>query len=289
VEEGPRPIRIAFLSDPHTQAIPHATSTAKLRKAVADYRALRPDLWVVNGDVTDHGLPAEYETFFQVMQEEAGAKARLLCTTGNHEFYDKGTPDAEEIRRFCSAFRQEKPYSNLKIGGIHLVMLADEMWNDAPKNPDWAWLTAEQVAWFDKVLAENKELFTVVCLHQPLQNTLLWTHGGNNFAGCGQEKELKAILARNPQVKVWFSGHTHQRIDAEAKDVRIGQTRFLALGSTFYQLFYDESKTGWPYRQDLQASQSRLMEIWPDRIDLKVRDHGAGVWLNELALTWPRT
>lgn len=285
-ESGPRPVRVLLLSDPHTQEGRYSLTAGKLRDALNDYKALKPDLLIVNGDVTDRGYVAEYETFFDAVRSVLGAKLPVAITTGNHEFYDKEASDETEIARFLKASGQQTPYSALKVAGVHLVLLATEMWKGAPKNPEWSWLTPAQLDWFDQTLAANRDLFTIVLLHQPLQETVIWSHGGNDFGGSGQVDELKAILAKNPQVKLWLSGHTHQRIEAESNTAQIGQTRFLSLGSTAYQIYLDAN--GQALERDWEASQSRLLEIWPDRIELKSRDHQSKQWLDQVALTLPK-
>lgn len=285
-ESGPRPVRVLLLSDPHTQAGRYSLTAGKLRDALNDYKALKPDLLLVNGDVTDRGYVGEYETFFDCVKSTLGAKLPISMTTGNHEFYDKEATDETELARFLQASGLQTPYSALKVAGVHFVLLATEVWKTAPKNPEWAWLTKAQLDWFDKTLAANRNLFTIVLLHQPLQDTVIWSHGGNDFGGCGQVNELKAILAKNPQVKLWLSGHTHQRIEAESNKAQIGQTRFLSLGSTAYQIYLNES--GQAKDRDWEANQSRLLEIWPDRVELRSRDHQAKQWLDQVALTLPK-
>jgi Icc protein len=294
-EQGRLPVRVALLSDTHIQDPSQLSASAvngKLARAIEDFRPLRPALWICNGDVTDHGLPGEYEAFRKIMGKYT-REGDWLVTTGNHEFYDKSASDEVALTRFREAFGLDRPYNSRVVGGIHFVMLADEQWKGAPRNPDWAWLTAEQLRWFEGVLREHREKFTVVCLHQPLQDTVLGTSGGNGFAGCGQVKELKAILQQNPQVKLWLSGHTHRRLEAPGQVVRQGGVVFAALGSTFYQVMPSEAAQGGRpgrsgSRRDLGASQSRLLEIWEDRVVLKARDHVRQVWLDELEVTIER-
>jgi 3',5'-cyclic AMP phosphodiesterase CpdA len=291
------PIRIALLSDTHVQETGSAHAVAingKLSKAVADYREYRPHYWLVNGDVTDHGLPGEYAAFKRIM----GSVARddqLLVTTGNHEFYDKEASDEEALRRFRQAFGREQPYMSRVVGGVHLVLLADEQWKTAPRNPDWAWLTPAQLQWLERVLQEHRDKFTVVFLHQPLQDTVLWTSGGNGFAGSGQIQELRAILRKNPQVKLWFSGHTHHGVDAPGQVVRKDGVTYLGLGSTYYQFVPSEApedQGGWPsrggFRKDMGVSQSRALEIWPDKVVVRARDHGKQAWLDQHEVVIPR-
>ncbi|HWI64302.1 MAG TPA: metallophosphoesterase, partial [Symbiobacteriaceae bacterium] len=236
-DEGPRPFRVALLSDPHTVESDSMLAVAvngKLSRAVADYKPIRPDLWVVNGDIADTGKSAQLDAFKKIMAGVTPLE-QLLVNTGNHDFYDKEASDAEELRRFREAFGLSAPYSSRVAGGIHIVMLADEQYKTAPGAREWAWLTAEQLRWFEQVLAEHRDKFTIVCLHQPLQDTVVWSYGGNDFAGCGQLKELRAITKKNPQVKLWFSGHTHMGAEVAGNAARRDGITYVGLGSTFYQ------------------------------------------------------
>jgi 3',5'-cyclic-AMP phosphodiesterase len=293
-EEGPKPFRVALLSDPHTVESDSVLAVAingKFSRAVADYKPLRPDLWLVNGDIADTGKSAQLAAFKEIMATVARPE-QVLVTTGNHDFYDKEASDEEELRRFTEAFSLRTPYSSRVAGGIHFVMLASEMYKTAPGPREWAWLTEAQLTWFDQVLTEHKDLFTVVCLHQPLQDSVVWSFGGNDFGGCGQHKELRQIVKQHPQVKLWLSGHVHMGADVAGNAARRDGLTFLGLGSTFYQFVHSdapEDQGGWPsgdgFKKDLSASQSRMMEVWPDRVVIRARDHARQVWLDEHEVT----
>lgn len=267
------PLRLALLSDTHTQSLtsPQAVPVnGKLIRAVADLRPFKPDLWVCNGDISDHGYVGEHAAFKEIMATVTRPH-RLLVATGNHEFYDREASDDEALARFRRAFGQEQPYSSRVFGSVHIVMLGDEQWKTAPRNPDWAWISAGQLRWFDQVLAQHRDKFTAVFLHQPMPDTVLWTGGGASVA---QGKELRAILSRNPQVRLWFSGHTHQPVDVPGQAVTREKTTFIALGSTFY-LFALSSTP------DFAASQSRMLELYPDRAVVRARDHVRQRWLSD--------
>lgn len=290
-----RPTLVALLSDTHTQSRGAWAAPAingKLRKAVDDLAGLRPDVWLCNGDVTDHGLPGEYAAYREILGAIAPGE-RILATAGNHEFYDPATADDVARRRFSEAFGLSQPYSNRIISGVHLVLLADEQYKTAPRNGDWAWLSAGQVAWLDRVLAEHRDRFTVVFLHQPLQGTVFGTDVDDGFAGTGQITELREILRRHPQVRLWFSGHTHYQLDLPGQVVTRGNTVFAALGSTIYLYTpapgaREKGDVPPDFHKDAGASQSRVMEIWPDKVVVKARDHAGGRWLDKLAFTVPR-
>lgn len=294
-DEGPRPsLRVALLSDPHTESAHSPLVGAindKLAQAVKDYKPLCPDLWLVNGDIANDGQAAQIDAFKQIMARVAKPE-QLLVTTGNHDFYDKEASDEEELRRFREAFGLKTPYSNRVAGGIHFVMLADEQYKSAPRYREWAWLSPEQLRWFEQVLTANRDKFTVVCLHQPLQDTITWTWGGNDFAGCGQVKELRAIMQKHPQIRLWLSGHTHMGAAVPGNFARKGGMNYVGLGSTFYLFVPDDGPAGKEYggfRKDLSASQSHLMEVWPDRVVLRARDHVRQAWMDEQEIVIKRS
>lgn len=266
-----QPLRVALLSDTHVQSLTSPLAipvNGKLMRAVADLRQFRPDLWLCNGDVTDHGYVGEYEAFRAIMGKAAGP-GQLLVTTGNHEFYDRKATDQESLQRFRDAVPGAAPYRSRLAGPVHLVLLATERWKTAPYCPDWAWLSDEQLAWFDRVLTAHREKPTLVFLHQPLAGTVLGTEEEGNVA---QEQQLRSILHRHPQVRLWFSGHTHFPLDQPGQIVTQDRCTFVALGSTFYLIK--------PSGKDAGASQSRLLEVFPDRVSIRVRDHARRSWFD---------
>ena len=285
-----RPLVIALLSDTHTQPADGyfaRTINAKIGQALVDLQQFQPDLWIVDGDVTDHGLPGEYAAFGDLVRR-GGIGDRLLVSAGNHEFYAAAASDLECRRRFREAFGLPETYCNHVHGGLHFVMLADEQYKSAPRNPDWAWITPEQLRWFERVLTEHRDRFTIVSLHQPLQETVAGTWADDGFAGSGQAAELRAIWRRNPQIRLWLSGHTHYRLELAGQVDWQRRTLFAALGSTCYQ-YVTAAGAAPSGRIDRSASQSRVLEVWSDRAVLRARDHEAGRWLDDLAVTIPRT
>lgn len=296
-EEGPKPLlTVALLSDPHTvaQDAPYAGGiNGKLADAVADYKPMKPDLWLVNGDITDRGKPAEYAEFKRLMTK-GSKETQWLVNTGNHDFYDPDASDEEELRRFMDAFGLKTPYSNRVVGDLHIVMLATEQWKTAPGPKEWAWLTPRQLEWFGQVLTEHSDKWTMVCLHQPLQESVFWSHGSSNtFAGCGQAAELRALLRQNPQVKLWLSGHTHMGAEIEGNVVQQQGVTFMGLGSTFYQFVPSQAPEDLAsfggFKKDLSSNQSRWLEFWPDKVVIRARDHAQKAWMDQYQVELKRT
>ncbi|HWI50722.1 MAG TPA: metallophosphoesterase, partial [Symbiobacteriaceae bacterium] len=210
---------------------------------------------------------------------------RVLATTGNHEFYDMETTDDVSVSRWKKAFGVDQLYTSRVFGGVHFVMLADEQWKLAPYNKDWCWITPEQITWFDRVLADHRDKTTVVCMHQPLNETVTGSQGERAFGGSNMAKEIYEILGKNPQVRLWFSGHTHRKPEVAGQVAVKNGVTFVGLGSTAYML---GPKPGGGSGRDTEASQSRMLEIYPDRIRVLTRDHVAAGWMDALELTVQR-
>jgi len=280
--------RIALLSDPHIMA-PGAPLAGlvqrKLGLALDDFARFAPDLYVINGDATDLGLPAEYAALGALLAQHAHGRPVLL-NTGNHSFYDPAADDAAALARFCRFTGQLRPYRNLVRPGLHLILLSGERYKSAPQRTEWAWLSREQMDWLAGVLAEHPALPTLVCLHQPLHDSVLQSEQPNAFAGVGESDALRRLLAQHPQVCLWCSGHTHITAAAPRQVVRQDGVTFAALGSTFY-LGRTPAEAEGPATGDHSASESRWLEVYPDRLRLRVRDHRAQAWLTELDLDLP--
>lgn len=282
-----RPVRVALLSDLHLQPEESGlakTINVKLAKAVEDLRAFGPDLWIANGDVADHGLASEMEAFKKIISKVTSLD-RVMATTGNHEFYDFEVTDEVLLNRWREAFGVEQPYSSRIFGGVQFVMLADEQWQSAPYNKDWCWITPAQLQWFEQTLAAHRDRFTIVFMHQPLNETVVGSIGAKPFGGTNYAKEIYALLEQNPQVKLWFSGHTHRKLEYEGQVVEKNGITFMGLGSTIYLL--GRTADGRNAR-DNTANQSRVLEIYPDRVRVRARDHVSGRWLDELERTVKR-
>lgn len=107
--------------------------------------------------------------------------------------------------------------------------------------------------------------------------------------GVGQADQLRRILSRNPQVRLWFSGHTHRPLTSEGQSLKQGNTWFFGLGSTFYTLVPSAGGAG-PRgcAQDYEANMSRLVDVYSDRVVVRVRDHREGQWLSDLEVNIAR-
>jgi 3',5'-cyclic-AMP phosphodiesterase len=186
---------IAQLSDPHlTAGVLGYGPAAGLQLALARVMALdpRPDCVVVTGDLTDHGLEAEYEALQQVIGE---FPLPLHLTTGNHD-------DREAM---IKAFGGE-PFYVVDYPGFSVVGL-DSLIPGSPAGR----LGAEQLEWLDRVLGARPDVPVLVGLHHPPLAIGIPFLDGMRLLDGG---ELREIVAARGNVARIMAGHVHRPITA---------------------------------------------------------------------------
>ncbi|MNI31454.1 3',5'-cyclic adenosine monophosphate phosphodiesterase CpdA [compost metagenome] len=264
--------------------------------ALSDHAVIAPHskLMVLNGDLTN-GHVNDYSTLDQLLRQQP--RAPIAATMGNHEYYAMWDHDSKSkepvrlsehwtseqaIRLFTRFFHQDHPYYDLWVEGYHFIFLSGEAYRDVlPQIGEDAWLSPEQLAWLKKTLgataedtdpssdraASNKPVF--VFLHQPLPHTL---DGTDAERGIAQHQELVQLLASVPQV-MFFSGHTHWDL---GRTKQINPQAVYSVGSASIRQVYDESNKPASPAQ----SQSLLVEVYKDRVDIRGREHTTKRWLN---------
>lgn len=180
---------VAHLSDTHF-GIPGAAD--RVRRVLAHLRAMdpEPDLLVVTGDVTDHGLPEEYAEARAVLGTWPGAFA--TCP-GNHD-----------VRAaYVDAFGATETV--LDHRGRRFLMLDSLVDAVAGVRTDPGHLTEASLAWSDARLSED-DTPTFVCLHHPPRDLGL---GLMDPIKLDNGPALAAVLARHPHVVATLVGHAH--------------------------------------------------------------------------------
>ena len=216
--------RLVVLGDPHLPVrVYHHPERAEQELIKAAKNALIDDIngWddvaavIVVGDLVEQrAVDAEYA---YISKYFARLSKPLWVINGNHEFRyedkpnEKGKPIVagpeiwqRKLARFQTFWQLPSRWYTKDVAGYHLVFLSTE----GPENTQ---LGPEQLAWFQDDLAAHRAQTTLVFFHGPLMNTLLnYNKSVNTVRATAQpEKALAQILADNPQVRLWVSGHTH--------------------------------------------------------------------------------
>ncbi len=207
--------RIVVLSDLH---LPGSNYAAKETMLDMINSASDVDLVVALGDIClDNGNPDEY----QIAKAYFGKlKVPLLCpVVGNHDYlYEDLKKDGKRVRalpeiraakleRFKKTFSLTELYYSKRVGSYLFIFLStDELYNSYLTA-----ISAEQLEWLNAQLHQNRNLPTIIFFHAPLEGTLT----GNNSVVkdlnymAQPRAGIKSLLAENPQVFLWVSGHDH--------------------------------------------------------------------------------
>src|SRR3984893_1469205 len=111
-------LRFAMVTDTHVGMVP--ASAERLRAVYAAVARLAPDFVLHCGDITDTGLPGEYEWYWTTVP--AALRGRIRHVPGNHEV--RWDPTAKGLYReqFGAV-----PYS-FDSGGVHVAGLDPTQW-----------------------------------------------------------------------------------------------------------------------------------------------------------------
>jgi 3',5'-cyclic AMP phosphodiesterase CpdA len=241
----------------------------RLEEALADLAALNPKFLVINGDLTN-GKLRDYRLAVRTMRQLCPMP--VYYTMGNHEYYGHWEPDDfpegfgmdAAQRRFMAFTGMESIYYERRIGGFPFLFLSTERY--APDMNDAGWLSDRQLAWAEERLRESSGSGPAfVFFHQPVDGTVAESNGT-----CLRSDELRALLLRYPGTLL-FTGHTHCRMDRD--DQLLADRGVLYAGGG---CLHNE------------ASQSRWVEVYDDRIVLRIRDHIRRQWLRGWDFAWDR-
>ena len=211
--------RIALVSDMHIDA----GFEVSIGHAQAAFAALTqfdpaPDAIVINGDITNHGQPEEYD----LAQELAAGSgltfpASFVCAMGNHEqrgYYDDTSPEAFQAQRdlFIERCGLERLYYGLEVNGVHLLLLG-------PDADPQSWMTVrmsdEQLAWLHDMLEADAKAgrISFVFSHQPLDETVIHTYEGEYAYGALESSSaLREVIADYGNA-ILVTAHTHSPAD----------------------------------------------------------------------------
>ena len=160
------------------------------RGAIAEIRALDPDLAVVKGDLTSTGSQDELDAFERAYVDAFGE--RLLVVRGNHESYNHVEYAAV-------------PFQSRTLPGA-IVALLDTSVDGLPGGA----LTTEQLDWLDALGADADRPVLVMGHHQ------CWSPASSTrpdyYFGIQPEwsERLIEVFARRPRLAGYFAGHTHR-------------------------------------------------------------------------------
>jgi len=238
------------------------------------------DQVVAVGDITgEKGTINEYEYAKEFLKR---LKKPYWLITGNHDYIYYGDihekPETvsigeririrtEKLKRFSEYFKMaELYYAKSVLNYLLLFLSANEVDNQFSVEMHYS-----ELNWLSKTLAQNKNRPTIIFYHAPLKGTVTNSSGG--IAGDNMvaqpEGSIKSILAKNSQVFLWVSGHSHTAAYEPGFKAK-------------YNLF--EKKVLNIHNADMERSDiwTNSIYLYKNKVIIKTFDHKTGQWLNKL-------
>jgi Icc protein len=193
------PFLLVQLSDAHVReddGQPEGMFADAVREVAA--MAPAPGAVLVSGDLTEHGLPHEYERVRELLSALA---MPVHVLGGNHD--DRGNLRASFPLSGTDAAGEDYRYT-ARCGPLRVVAVD----TTDPGRVEGR-LGAERLGWLDARLAEERQTPTLVAMHHPplLLGIPAWDAIGLPDA---DRAALGEILAGHPQVRRVIAGHVHR-------------------------------------------------------------------------------
>jgi 3',5'-cyclic AMP phosphodiesterase CpdA len=201
----------------------HAIHSRRLAPMFKDVNALWldegfPAFCVAPGDIVDKGAPENYKLAKMDLAAQLG-KLPFYPGIGNHEYQPENTEDRiHTAEEFCTAWHKPVRYSWL-AGDVNCIMLDQPIPFKAGmrREDPHVIFPQETLSFLDTTLADDPEHLAIVFAHCPLSNTVLDRDPERNldddsldpFFFVENSADVRAILARHRQAKLYISGHTH--------------------------------------------------------------------------------
>ncbi|MGU9981275.1 phosphodiesterase [Phreatobacter sp. HK31-P] len=200
---------IAHLTDLHVR--PHglpayrtAETNMLTERALDAVLALdpRPDAVLLTGDLTDNGLPAEYENLKRMLSR---LPMPVWLIPGNHDRRE----NLKSILGDHPGLSQHPVFAQwvTDLGPVRLIGLDTVVPGSGAGR-----LCAERLAWLEERLAEDTAKPTIVAMHHPA--FVCGIHHMDRISMIDGTAEFEGIIRRHPQVVRILSGHHHRPIQA---------------------------------------------------------------------------
>lgn len=276
-------MQFPVISDIH---IGGESDQVRFKNALTDLKIIAPNYNAIAmvGDLTNSGAVNEYDGFMKVLNANTNPDVERVITIGNHEYMEgnrTSMPLDEEsyqqrfLDKTCMPETDGNVYYDKWIQGYHFIAMATEGYI-SKTDQDHAKISDEQFSWLEKKLAENsdptKPIF--VFLHQPINQTVYGSEGWWNIGP--KSDRLFKLLKQYPQV-ILFSGHSHYILYHPRTVYQDGFT-MVNTGSVSY---------GWTDLGYANTSQGLLVNVYPDRVEIKARDFINHSWIQTFTVKTP--
>ncbi|MFC9600246.1 LamG-like jellyroll fold domain-containing protein [Peribacillus butanolivorans] len=230
------------MSDTHSD-------TGKTAKAVTEAKNNNASAIVLAGDITNVGDSGEYDAIKKAI-DSVKDHPPVYYAMGNHE-YDWQSDYNVAKNRFIekAEIPEKKVYYHREIQDYDFIFLGYDT-----KPSYYAYMSDEQLAWFERTLAANAEpdkpIF--VFMHEPIHQTVSKSYSSNGYyQRTAQDQEFRKILEKYPQV-ILTTGHLHDDTKIQGN---MYADKFTALRDGA-----------------VLNSQAMMFDVYKDKVHIKGRD-----------------
>jgi 3',5'-cyclic AMP phosphodiesterase CpdA len=241
----------------------------RLKRVLEDVSSLpAPALHLQIGDATEHGLPEQDAIARDWLARLPGPYGTVL---GNHDIMR-----GRRVAAWARAYDLDSQNFVIDLPFVRLVAVGPA---DAGRGRRSGLLGEGTLDWLSRQLARSPRGCWIAC-HWPLRDTV----GGDprrNFTSrmlsfhAKPDRELRALLAEQPNARAWLSGHTHSPLGAPGlvSRVRLGRGRRI-LAVNLSALVGIGKR-----RQPTDPLRSVYLTQRPGGMEVRFRDHGERRWL----------
>lgn len=221
------------------------------------------------GDVVNNGLSSEDTTALAWLNALPGDWHVVL---GAHDIEGNiRTPAA-----WAAAYGLASQNYVVDLGFGRLIVIGPETATNT--------LTQGVIDFLDASLDASDDPAFVAC-HYPLYDTVTGDVADNYSSTesafhAKPDATIRAVLADYPQAKAWLAGHTHSRITAPGfvKEESIGGRTVACVNAS----------SPWYQGRSTAAKHTPIESVFftylEDRVEIRYRNHGAGVWTGPLGV-----
>lgn len=185
---GDSAVRLAFVADTHADP-ENAESMARMRAVFEAVEVFDPTLVIHGGDVTEHGIEAEYQAFEEAIP--GGLRERVAAVPGNHE--TRWDASAGQLR--AQWIGEEVRFQD--VDGLR-VILADT----TTHQQEVAWWSARALSELEDALRSAGSLPCVLVTHFPM---------GEGYYYVANQQDVEDLLSTHP-IALHLTGHTHREL-----------------------------------------------------------------------------